>query len=113
MVAWVFFRAADFHSALRMLRGLAGTAGIGGGPFALLFAHYTVPPDSYARLGRCWRSGSGSPGSPPNTQQIGGAIRFRSDGPACMAIGALLFAILLLAAIGASRGAPSFIYFNF
>ena len=110
VVAWVFFRAETFTAAIHLLSGMfSGTASIQAG---LLDTRVLV----YIALGLLIAFVC------PNSQQSVAALSQRYAGAnnawgspwrQGMTIGTLLFAVVALTIISASRGTSEFIYFNF
>jgi len=125
VIAWVFFRATSLDAAWCVLQGMSGLNGVAlpdewrpalgwtglftfrnleqfGGAYqvawvALLLLIVWLFPNSQTVIGRFGR----------------GAVVRGHPRWSWMALGALGFAVLLLAAINGSRGSSEFIYFNF
>jgi alginate O-acetyltransferase complex protein AlgI len=118
VVAWVFFRAEDVATALRILSGLLDIEGLvrlmqRGPAAAPVFAGYLLPPCSTASLAAQFGLGLTLVWLFPNSQQIVGRLQPRALASQQFVVGALLVVILLLATINASRTSSDFIYFNF
>ena len=118
IIAWVFFRAEDFETASRILRGMALLGPPLPAPsaqltFSLVYKGTLVPPDSFSYVLTLFLAGAVLVNAAPNSQTILNRLPLLAASPRYLLIGALGFIILLLAAIGASRGISEFIYFNF
>lgn len=118
MIAWVFFRAASFDAALRVLRGMTDwdTArqllSHGWPSFDSTFFGYPVPIDDWRRVVCKLIAGGGVALFLPNTQSL--PIRYLTGGRSSyVTIGFGLVTVFMLLAMNASRGASEFIYFNF
>lgn len=118
VVAWVFFRATSFETALRVLMGMAGVNGIGligdWSQFDHLQAFGGIRQLGWIALllGLSWLC--------PNSQTLVDRMAtsrtndyVKHERWAWLALGGAAVFIFLLAAINGSRGASEFIYFNF
>lgn len=118
VIAWVFFRAETFESAILILSGMAAFSQLhnlnfGALTFDGLYGGYMIPADSLSYV--LWMLGIGMAlvWTAPNSQHLVSKIKFRSETGIFLFIGVLFFWIFVLVAISASRGASEFIYFNF
>lgn len=124
-VAWIFFRAPSFESALNVLAAtahLSDLAGAVNSPSALLESLQVSSSSAIAPIRQVfWTVGLMMIAfAAPNSQEIMLWLKrwlavqgSRSDRICALLTGSLVAQILVLAAINASRGVSEFIYFNF
>ena len=117
VVAFVFFRADSFKSAMLVLSGMSKLDQLFEqsmtSSFEAIFKNHDIPPDSISYLLGLFSVGLGIVWFLPNSQTLTGKIRLRSTAQQYLLIGFACFCVFLLAAINASKGSSEFIYFNF
>ena len=120
VVAWVFFRADTFASAMRMLQGMAAFGEPAhffsdtGAAMSSALAHVSgVPRHSVNYFFGLFGAGLAISWLVPNSQTLVARVRLDNSTAQFMLIGSLLFWILVLVTFSASRGVSEFIYYNF
>jgi len=120
VVAWVFFRADTFGSAMRMLQAMAAFGDLAnffndtGTGMAMALDHVSgVPHRSVNYFFGLFGAGLTISWLVPNSQTLVAKVRLDSSAMRFMLIGSLLFWILVLVTFSASRGVSEFIYYNF
>ena len=113
--AWVFFRAATFDSAVRVLQGMLriGPMHCTARCFESAFGSLPIPPTSFAYLGGLFSAGFIIVWLFPTSQDLTQRVLEIRGNVVWAVCGALLFCIALLALINASHASSEFIYFNF
>ncbi len=117
VIAWVFFRAQTFASALLMLSGMTKAPELflasETPSFVNIFAAYAIPLDGFPYLLGLLALGLSIVWLAPNSQNLAERLCLKSNTHQYLAIGFCSFWVFLLAAINASKGVSEFIYFNF
>lgn len=130
VVAWVFFRAKDIDSAMRVLRGMFDVYGVVL-PEQTVVSEWLVGQLPGLQMGNLVAFGGDRQIAwtlsllvlalgAPNTQEVVERLR-RQHWPArlpsaeisSLAVGAMFFWVLVLLMINETRGVSEFIYFNF
>lgn len=130
VVAWVFFRAKDIDSAMRVLRGMFDMSGVVL-PEQTVVSEWLVGQLPGLQMGNLVAFGGDRQIAwtlsllvlalgAPNTQEVVERLR-RQHWPArlpsaeisSLAVGAMFFWVLVLLMINETRGVSEFIYFNF
>jgi alginate O-acetyltransferase complex protein AlgI len=109
-IAWVFFRAENFHAAAGMLHSMFDTR-----PSSLWLdmRNNLMPHDTPAYVATMFGGGLFITQLLPNAQQMAARWSQPTRPIRVVAIGALMATIFILVAIDESRGVSEFIYFNF
>ena len=120
VVAWVFFRADTFASAIRVLQGMTAFGEAtqffidpGAAVASALGQVSGAPQRSVNYFFGLFGAGLAIGWLAPNSQALVARVRLDNSAMQFMLIGSLLFWILVLVTFSASRGVSEFIYYNF